>query len=271
MPLNTAAAIAAIAFDEPAAAWVGSGLLVAYLVSWGWFVVSGDVPTAIVIVVLAGLATGVSVHVALGGYANSGGILFYGIAFVSVAALLASKRLAVITGAIAVSAGVTLGFMEQSLRASRDAPDPTMTAIFFVLVLVGSINVLAPLIAFFMGRLRHERERAERLLLNVLPEQVAAELKEQGSTPARHFDSVSVLFADTVGFTPLASAMEPEQVVDQLNEVFTYFDGLADKYGVEKIRTIGDAYMAAAGLPVARSDHAQALAAHRDAPAECGV
>jgi class 3 adenylate cyclase len=117
------------------------------------------------------------------------------------------------------------------------------------------------LFVYVLGRLSFERERAEALLLNVLPEVVAAELKLTGTTTARRCESVSVLFADIVGFTPLSAEMEPEEMVDQLNEVFTYFDTLADKYGCEKIRTIGDAYMVASGVPTPRNDHAQALAA----------
>jgi class 3 adenylate cyclase len=112
-----------------------------------------------------------------------------------------------------------------------------------------------------MGKLRAERERAESLLLNMLPAEVAAELKKEGSASPKRFDSMSVLFADIVGFTPLSSVMSPEEVVDSLNTVFTHFDHLAEKHEVEKIRTIGDSYMAAAGVPVTRDDHAQVLAA----------
>jgi adenylate cyclase len=108
--------------------------------------------------------------------------------------------------------------------------------------------------------LRYEHERAEGLLLNVLPGVVAAELKERGSASARRFDHVSVLFADIVGFTRLSATMDPEELVSRLNEVFTYFDALAERYGVEKIRTIGDGYMVASGIPVPRADHAHALA-----------
>ena len=129
------------------------------------------------------------------------------------------------------------------------------------MVLVGNLGLLALIFISLLGRLSVERERAEGLLLNVLPEVVAAELKETGTTTARHYESVSVLFADIVGFTPLSAQMDPEEMVDQLNDVFTYFDALADKYGVEKIRTIGDNYMVASGVPVPKADHAQALCA----------
>jgi len=93
-----------------------------------------------------------------------------------------------------------------------------------------------------------------------LPAEVAGELKRRGETTARRFESISVLFADIVGFTPLAAEMDPEEMVAQLNEVFTSFDQLADRYGCEKIRTIGDNYMVASGVPTPREDHAEALA-----------
>ncbi len=139
--------------------------------------------------------------------------------------------------------------------------DPTLTSILFVIVFIGNLIMVTPLLVFFLERLGAERERAERLLLNVLPAEVAAELKEHGETTARHYDGISVLFADIVGFTPLSAEMEPDEMVSQLNDVFTYFDGLADRYGCEKIRTIGDNYMVAAGVPTPRPDHALALCA----------
>jgi adenylate cyclase len=247
-------------FDEPAVAWAALGLAAAILAAWIAFVVTGSIFIAFVITFSIGTIGNVYAHIVLGGYAYSGGVLLFGLAFVSVAGLLLGRKPAIIAGLTYAIAGVILGFLEDSLRAGRAAPDPTLTTIFFVLVLVGSINIVAPLIVYFMGRLRHEHERAEGLLLNVLPRVVAAELKEKGSTTAQRFDAVSVLFADIVGFTPLSATMEPEELVEQLNTVFTYFDTLAERYGVEKIRTIGDTYMVASGIPVPRQDHAHALA-----------
>ena len=247
-------------FDEPAVAWAAVGLAGAFVVAWIAFVVTGSIFVAFVIAFITGTIGNVYAHVALGGYAYSGGVLLFGLAYVSIAAVLVGRRAAIFAGITYAIAGVIVGFLEDSLRTGRAAPDPTLTTIFFVLVLVGSINIVAPLIVYFMGRLRHEHERAEGLLLNVLPRVVAAELKEKGSTTAQRFDSVSVLFADIVDFTPLSATMEPEELVDRLNTVFTYFDALAERYGVEKIRTIGDNYMVASGIPVPRQDHAHALA-----------
>jgi guanylate cyclase len=248
-------------FDETEVAWAAVALAAAYFLAWIAFAVTGSILIAFLIAFVTGTIANIYAHVALGGYAYSGALLLFGIAFISVAALLLGKNTAVIAGLSYATVGVILGLLEGSLRARRVPPDPTMTTIQFVVVLVGSINIVAPLIVYFMGRLRHEHERAEGLLLNVLPGVVAAELKETGSTTAQRFDEVSVLFADIVGFTPLSATMEPEELVDRLNEVFTYFDTLAERYGVEKIRTIGDTYMVAAGVPVPTHDHAHALAA----------
>jgi guanylate cyclase len=247
-------------FDEPAVAWAAVGLAGAFVVAWIAFVMTGSIFGAFVIAFVTGTIGNVYAHVSLGGYAYSGGVLLFGVAYVSIAAVLVGRKAALVAGFTYAIAGVILGFLEESLRARRAAPDPTLTTIFFVLVLVGSINIVAPLIVYFMGRLRHEHERAEGLLLNVLPRVVAAELKEKGSTTAQRFDAVSVLFADIVGFTPLSATMEPEELVERLNTVFTFFDTLAERYEVEKIRTIGDTYMVASGIPVPRQDHAHALA-----------
>jgi adenylate cyclase len=248
-------------FDEIAVAWAALALSATFLIAWIAFARTGSIVLAFVIVFIAGTVGNLFAHVALGGYAYSGGILLFGIGFVVVAALLVGKHAAMIGGLTYGVTAVVLGFLEDSLRARHAAPDTTLSTIIFVLVLVGSLNVVAPLIVYFMGRLRHEHERAEALLLNVLPGAVAAELKETGATSARRFNEVSVLFADIVGFTPLSATMEPEELVARLNEVFTHFDSLAERYGVEKIRTIGDTYMVAAGIPTPRSDHAHALAA----------
>jgi class 3 adenylate cyclase len=105
-----------------------------------------------------------------------------------------------------------------------------------------------------------EQERSERLLLNVLPAPIAARLKAGEGVIADAFPEVTVLFADIVDFTRRSRQISPAQVVQALNELFSAFDRLAQRYGLEKIKTIGDAYMVAGGLPEPRPDHAQAVA-----------
>jgi class 3 adenylate cyclase len=105
-----------------------------------------------------------------------------------------------------------------------------------------------------------EQERSERLLLNVLPAPIAARLKAGEGVIADAFPEVTVLFADLVDFTRRSRRVGPAQVVATLNELFSAFDELAQRQGLEKIKTIGDAYMVAGGLPERRPDHAQAVA-----------
>lgn len=108
--------------------------------------------------------------------------------------------------------------------------------------------------------LQLEQEKSERLLLNILPKPVADRLKQSPEAIAEHFEEVTVLFADIVGFTALSARIRPEELVNMLNEIFSLFDHLAERHGLEKIKTIGDAYMAVAGLPMPRPDHAAAVA-----------
>lgn len=109
-------------------------------------------------------------------------------------------------------------------------------------------------------KLESERKRTERLLLNILPQPIAERLKQEEHTIADQFPEATVLFADVVGFTQLASEISAAELVVLLNRLFSMFDQLAEHHGVEKIKTIGDAYMVVAGLPTPRSDHAQAIA-----------
>lgn len=110
------------------------------------------------------------------------------------------------------------------------------------------------------GQLAQEKEKADNLLLNILPKKIAATLKEEEGVIADHYEEASILFVDIVGFTPLSKKLSPVEMVQMLNAIYSYFDSLVRKYGLEKIRTIGDTYMVASGVPVHRADHAQALA-----------
>jgi adenylate cyclase len=108
--------------------------------------------------------------------------------------------------------------------------------------------------------LQDEQDRSERLLLNILPGPIAERLKHEKQTIADGFADVTVMFVDIVNFTKLAEGMSPQQVFAMLNRIFSSFDELAEKFGVEKIKTIGDAYMAAGGLNNEKSNYSQAIA-----------
>jgi len=108
--------------------------------------------------------------------------------------------------------------------------------------------------------IREQRDQADKLLYNILPQRIAERLKQSNETIAEEFNSASVLFADIVNFTPISARFAPHEVVDMLNDLFSRFDELVDKYGVEKIQVVGDGYTVAAGVPTPRPDHATVLA-----------
>jgi adenylate cyclase len=102
----------------------------------------------------------------------------------------------------------------------------------------------------------NEKKKSEDLLLNILPSEVADELKEKGNAEARYFDNVTVLFTDFVGFTKVSERLTPKELVAELNACFSAFDGIMGKYNIEKIKAVGDAYLAVSGLPAATPEHA---------------
>jgi len=106
-----------------------------------------------------------------------------------------------------------------------------------------------------------EKNKSERLLLNILPRPIAEQLKSFQGTLAQQFENVTILFADLVEFSPRAPQFKPLELISTLNQIFSEFDRLAEIHQIEKIKTIGDAYMAAAGLPIASEDHGEAIAA----------
>jgi adenylate cyclase len=148
---------------------------------------------------------------------------------------------------------------------------PSLPAWFSNLMLVLNITVggtmVFTLLALFakqreeaLAALESEHQRAESLLLNILPGSIAERLKSNPKTIADQYTEASVLFADVVDFTPRSRDLPAAEVVGLLDRLFTHFDALAERYDLEKIKTIGDAYMVASGVPTPRPDHAQALA-----------
>lgn len=152
------------------------------------------------------------------------------------------------------------------LLGRAEIPDG-IRLLFFVLNVAGVSLTAYLLLQYFvrqreraMTSLDREHKRSERLLLNVLPGPIAERLKEREEVIADGFPEATVLFADIVDFTPLAGRLAPDEVVELLDEIFSEFDGLADTFGLEKIKTIGDAYMVAGGIPSPRPDHLEAVA-----------
>lgn len=130
---------------------------------------------------------------------------------------------------------------------------------FFVLNVGAVIAIAFMLLYYFVGQRNFFQERSEMLLHNILPREISEALKAEHKTIAAQHDAASILFADVAGFTPMAATMTPLALVELLNEVFLCFDGLVEKHGLEKIKTIGDCYMVASGVPRPRPDHAAVL------------
>jgi guanylate cyclase len=140
-----------------------------------------------------------------------------------------------------------------------DLPNGFVLTFGVLNIVVVSFVAMLLLVTFARGR-DVAQARVEMLLLNVLPAEIAQRLQSDPHSIADHFDDASILFADVVDFTPLSSRLDAREVVGLLDRLFTSFDELVDRYEVEKIKTIGDCYMVAAGVPTQRPDHAHALA-----------
>ena len=203
---------------------------------------------------------------ALGGFVAGSAVILWSL-LSPLAALLAAGRGQAVAWFVAFAGLVVVsGAVEPLVRSDNNLP-PSMVDAFFAMNVAGVSIVAFVLVTYFVGQknealalLGQEQQRSERLLLNVLPKEIAALLKDDQRTIADQFDAVSVLFADVVGFTPLSARLAPKEMVELLNEVFSYFDSLTERYRLEKIRTIGDNYMVASGVPRPRPDHAHALA-----------
>jgi guanylate cyclase len=197
------------------------------------------------------------VMLALGGFAESSAVIIWATLCPLCSLLLEDLRrttLWIIGFVVLLIAGALL----QPWLEPAGLP-PEFVTLFFVLNIGSVTAIIFGLLYYFVGQRNFFQERSESLLLNILPKNVSEVLKREQRTIATHHPAASILFADVVNFTPMAGAMTPLDLVNLLNEVFHCFDGLVDRYGVEKIKTIGDCYMVAAGVPVERTDHASAL------------
>jgi len=196
---------------------------------------------------------------ALGGFINSSAVVLWSFIGPLGALLFDEPRNAGRWFLAFIGVVILSGLIQPYVRLVNNL-SPTLVIIFFVMNLVGVCSFVFVLVSYFVGQKNIFQEKSENLLLNVLPKEIAAILKNENRTIANHYEGASILFADMVSFTPLSAEMAPVAMVELLNEIFTYFDSLVDKYDLEKIKTVGDCYMIAAGVPRARTDHAQVLA-----------
>ncbi|HEU5299564.1 MAG TPA: adenylate/guanylate cyclase domain-containing protein [bacterium] len=210
----------------------------------------------------------------LGGFINASAVMLWSI-FAPLGALLFQGPARAVPWLVAYGAAIVgMGLAEVALRPASPPLPGWFIIVNFVMNLIAISFVAFAMLRYFALKraeadaalrrehhlLQEEQGRSEALLLNVLPRPIADRLKRQPSAIADGFAEATVLFADIVDFTRLSAGMPPEQLVTWLNDLFSVFDRLSERHGLEKIKTVGDAYMAAAGVPVPRPDHARAAA-----------
>jgi adenylate cyclase len=266
LPISLLWATLYLAFGSPVG-WVPLGYFVVLLADIVVFSRTKNFRVLLLVGQLAILFAPTVSMIPLGGFLGAGGVGIWGILAPLAALVFSDLRSAVRWYLAWVVVFVASGVAGEL----AGAVSPTVPRWFTTTMLAANITVggtiVFTLLALFarqrmdaVAALRVEQAKAESLLLNILPQSIAERLKVETRTIADQFNSASILFADVVDFTPLAERLPPTKVVAVLDHLFSHFDELAERHGVEKIKTIGDCYMVAAGVPSPRKDHAQVLA-----------
>jgi adenylate cyclase len=203
----------------------------------------------------------------LGGFLAAGGVGLWGILAPLGALVFTNVRSAARWYVAWVVVFLGSGLAGELIGPVWDPPPDWFTSTMLAMNIAVGGTMVFTLLALFakqrsdaLAALQVEQAKAENLLLNILPRSIADRLKADSQPIADQFGSASILFADVVDFTPWSERLTPDEVVGCLDHLFTHFDDLAEQHGLEKIKTIGDCYMVAAGVPEPRSDHARALA-----------
>ena len=210
----------------------------------------------------------------LGGFAVSGMVMIWAVMAPFGAIIFHGARASIPWFGAFLGLTLLSGLLDPWL-ATRAVAFPGAIRLLFTVMNIGAVasvtyallqyafrqrEVMQAAVEFEHRLLQAEQERSEKLLLNVLPAPIADRLKQSDASIADGFAEVTVLFSDIVNFTELSSRISPTELVSFLNEVFSLGDRLAERHGLEKIKTIGDAYMVVGGLPEPRPDHAEAVA-----------
>jgi class 3 adenylate cyclase len=210
----------------------------------------------------------------LGGFVASGIVMAWAVAAPFVSIIFHGARASLPWFAAFLALTVASGIADPWLAHHTATFSEPMRLLFTVMNVAGVAAVTFVLLQYAVRQreamqtalqvehelLQAEREKSERLLVNILPAPIAERLKRSDAAIADAFGEVTILFSDIVDFTKLSARISPAELVAFLNQIFSRLDELAERHGIEKIKTIGDAYMAAAGLPTPRSDHADAAA-----------
>jgi adenylate cyclase len=216
----------------------------------------GSFPAVMHVVAAGSMATSSSLLILYGGFLESGANAMWGFVAVLGAIVIFEDYRAIIWLGIFAMVVTVSAFAASRFDATYTLPNAESQAVFNLLLILSF--VFAVLFYYVRQRSRLQMQ-SEALLRNILPDEVAERLKTSTERIADEYESASILFADVAGFTPMSAGMEPVELVTLLDIVFSDFDTLVEERDLEKIKTIGDAYMVAAGVPVPREDHARAI------------
>jgi adenylate cyclase len=249
-----------LAMGRPVSALIPLVFEVGTVVGLAWFSRSHDLRRFGAIEVALMLVLPVLLQWSLGGFANGSGVMIWAFAAPVGAMLVLDARAAWLTFGAFATLVVVSALLDPTLAAgATPVPDPVRLA-FSALNLLGVSFATFLVLISSVRALDHERDRSDRLLANVFPGPIAERLKRGERTIAERIDGVTILFADIAGFSPLAARLPAGRLVEVLGVVFQTCDRLADRHGLETIKTVGDCYMAVAGAPMAAHDHAQRAA-----------
>jgi adenylate cyclase len=202
------------------------------------------------------IATSLAIVVMFGGIFESASGPMWSLLAVFGAVLVFGDRRAHFWMVVFVVTGAAAAVLTTRIDPLYTLPNPEHLAVYNLV----TVSLFVYTLLYYLVRKSDALlQQADRLLRNVLPDQVAERLKVSEEMIADEYESASILFADVTGFTQLAATLQPGEVVDLLNALFIAFDELVETRGLEKIKTIGDAYMVAGGVPVTRGDHARAI------------
>lgn len=253
-------ALTRIGLQRPALISIAYGV-VNLLAVFGWLFRSRNFTVFTHIVIGTTFVMHLALQTTMGGIVSSGLVILAGLLAAMATGLVLGLRAALFWAGVNVALFTYSLAIEEQVAARSPADFPAGFSIgngFFNTLWVTLLATF--LIIYLVRELEAAQDLADGLLFNVLPRPIADRLKRGAGTIARSYDSASVLFADIVGFTPLSTVLSPQEMIELLNRIYSHFDRLVEKHAVEKLRTIGDNYMAAAGVPEPRPDHARALA-----------
>jgi len=260
----------AIAADRPWVLAFSVGQIGAQLIILAAFHRTGHLRGVVVAIIVVGMTTIASGVVTLGGMQESNGNIIFAIITPIGAVLLLGRRAAIPTFIVFVALVVWAALTDPLWREFASPVPEGMGLALYAVNLILTCGIALALVVFIDGERVRAKGQSHALLLNVLPEAIVERLQGGEQVIADHCPDVTVLFSDVVDFTPFSERVEPERVVQVLDNLFSAFDALAERYDLEKIKTIGDAYMVVAGVPESRTDHVEvmlemAIAMHRAA------